>query len=288
MAARAPGAVAYGLVCLELEVGGQQLAHLRLGSGLAGDDGDPPARLGGAEGRVAAAHGPRRGDRMLLPHRAERRQRPRRHADDRATRRRRLDPRRHQALDRTRQRRRPRRRLGEGCGRRRRARVPRAHRRRPGSRRPRSRGKLSMRASIQCDVVLEGVRVPESAMLPGARGLSGPFACLNEARYGIAWGAMGAARSCLEAAIERGAQPRGVRAPDRKQAAHPGAARRHVRRVREGRAARPAPGPAEGARRAHSGADQRRQAQQRARGAADRAARPGRSSGATGSRARSP
>lgn len=64
-------------------------------------------------------------------------------------------------------------------------------------------GKLSMRASIQCDVVLDGVRIPESAMLPGARGLSGPFACLNEARFGIVWGAMGAARSCLEAAIGR-------------------------------------------------------------------------------------
>jgi len=64
-------------------------------------------------------------------------------------------------------------------------------------------GKLSMRASIQCDVVLEGVRVADSAMLPGARGLSAPFSCLNEARFGIAWGAMGAARSCLEAAIGR-------------------------------------------------------------------------------------
>jgi glutaryl-CoA dehydrogenase len=64
-------------------------------------------------------------------------------------------------------------------------------------------GKLSMRASIQCDVSLDGVRVPADAMLPGARGLSGPFACLNEARYGIVWGAMGAARSCLEAAIGR-------------------------------------------------------------------------------------
>ena len=64
-------------------------------------------------------------------------------------------------------------------------------------------GKLSMRASIQCDVSLDGVRVPADALLPGARGLSGPFACLNEARYGIVWGAMGAARSCLEAAIGR-------------------------------------------------------------------------------------
>ena len=64
-------------------------------------------------------------------------------------------------------------------------------------------GKLSMRASIQCDIALDGVRVPADAMLPGARGLSGPFACLNEARYGIVWGAMGAARACLEAAIGR-------------------------------------------------------------------------------------
>ena len=64
-------------------------------------------------------------------------------------------------------------------------------------------GKLSMRASIQCDIALDGVRVPADAMLPSARGLSGPFACLNEARYGIVWGAMGAARSCLEAAIGR-------------------------------------------------------------------------------------
>src|SRR5215212_9517283 len=61
--------------------------------------------------------------------------------------------------------------------------------------------KLSVRASIQCDIRLEDVRLPESAMLPGARGLGGPFACLNEARYGIIWGAMGAARDCYEAAL---------------------------------------------------------------------------------------
>jgi glutaryl-CoA dehydrogenase len=63
--------------------------------------------------------------------------------------------------------------------------------------------KLSMRASIQCDIQLDSVRVPESAMLPGARGLSGPFSCLDDARYGIIWGAMGAARACLEAALDR-------------------------------------------------------------------------------------
>ena len=61
--------------------------------------------------------------------------------------------------------------------------------------------KLSMRASIQCDVTLEDVELQESAMLPGAKGLAGPFACLNEARYGIVWGAMGAARDCYESAL---------------------------------------------------------------------------------------
>ena len=64
-------------------------------------------------------------------------------------------------------------------------------------------GKLSMRASVQCDIQLAGVRVGPAALLPGAEGLSGPFGCLNEARYGIVWGAMGAARSCLEVALER-------------------------------------------------------------------------------------
>ncbi|ABG04827.1 acyl-CoA dehydrogenase-like protein [Rubrobacter xylanophilus DSM 9941] len=62
--------------------------------------------------------------------------------------------------------------------------------------------KLSMRASIQCDIELGGVRVPAGAMLPGAAGLRAPFSCLNEARYGIIWGSMGAARDCYECALE--------------------------------------------------------------------------------------
>ncbi len=61
--------------------------------------------------------------------------------------------------------------------------------------------KLAMRASIQCDITLTDVRVPAGAVLPGAAGLRGPFACLNEARYGIIWGAMGAARDAYEAAL---------------------------------------------------------------------------------------
>jgi len=62
--------------------------------------------------------------------------------------------------------------------------------------------KLSMRASVQCDLLFEDVRLPESAMLPGAEGLKGPFACLNEARYTVIWGAMGAARDCYETALQ--------------------------------------------------------------------------------------
>jgi glutaryl-CoA dehydrogenase len=61
--------------------------------------------------------------------------------------------------------------------------------------------KLGMRASIQCDITLADVRLPAGALLPGVRGLKGPFACLNEARYGIMWGAMGAARDSYEVAL---------------------------------------------------------------------------------------
>ncbi len=62
--------------------------------------------------------------------------------------------------------------------------------------------KLSMRISVQCDLSLEDVRLPERAMLPEAKGLRGPFSCLSEARYGIIWGSMGAARDSYEAALE--------------------------------------------------------------------------------------
>ncbi|WP_285320878.1 acyl-CoA dehydrogenase family protein [Pseudarthrobacter sp. lyk4-40-TYG-27] len=62
--------------------------------------------------------------------------------------------------------------------------------------------KLSMRASIQCEIELSDVRLPADAVLPSVVGLKGPFSCLNEARYGIIWGAMGAARDAFEVALE--------------------------------------------------------------------------------------
>ncbi len=65
---------------------------------------------------------------------------------------------------------------------------------------PKIEGKLSLRASITGEIVLDGVEVGEDALLPNVQGLKGPFGCLNRARYGISWGAMGAAEACLAAA----------------------------------------------------------------------------------------
>ncbi|MFC1890104.1 acyl-CoA dehydrogenase family protein [Thermodesulfobacteriota bacterium] len=62
--------------------------------------------------------------------------------------------------------------------------------------------KMSLRASITSELVLDDVRVPEAARLPDAAGLKVPLMCLNEARYGISWGAMGAAMACYDAALE--------------------------------------------------------------------------------------
>ncbi len=65
---------------------------------------------------------------------------------------------------------------------------------------PKIEGKLSLRASITGEIVLDGVEVGEDALLPEVQGLKGPFGCLNRARYGIAWGTMGAAEACMNAA----------------------------------------------------------------------------------------
>lgn len=65
---------------------------------------------------------------------------------------------------------------------------------------PITKGKLSMRASVTGEIVLDEVRVPASAMLPGVQGLKGPLSCLTQARYGIGWGVLGAAMDCYERA----------------------------------------------------------------------------------------
>jgi glutaryl-CoA dehydrogenase len=65
---------------------------------------------------------------------------------------------------------------------------------------PKIGGKLSLRASVTGQIVMDEVEVPESALLPNVSGLAGPFGCLNRARYGISWGAMGAAEDCFHRA----------------------------------------------------------------------------------------
>jgi glutaryl-CoA dehydrogenase len=72
----------------------------------------------------------------------------------------------------------------------------------PGFSAPEIHKKISLRASVTSELVLQDVRVPEENMLPGATTLRGPLSCLNEARYGIVWGAVGSARACFEAALD--------------------------------------------------------------------------------------
>ncbi len=69
---------------------------------------------------------------------------------------------------------------------------------------PKIGGKLSLRASVTGEIVMDGVAVGEDALLPGVEGLKGPFGCLNRARYGISWGVMGAAEFCWTAALQYG------------------------------------------------------------------------------------
>ncbi len=70
----------------------------------------------------------------------------------------------------------------------------------PGFSTPKILGKMSLRASVTGEILLQDVEVPEDSLLPNAKGLAGPFGCLNKARYGIAWGAMGAAEDCWQRA----------------------------------------------------------------------------------------
>ena len=74
----------------------------------------------------------------------------------------------------------------------------------PGLSAPKIAGKLSLRASVTGEIVMEGVEVGEEALLPNVAGLKGPFGCLNRARYGISWGVMGAAEFCWHGARQYG------------------------------------------------------------------------------------
>ena len=136
---------------------------------------------------------------------------------------------------------------------------------------PKIGGKLSLRASVTGEIVMEGVVVPESALLPNVSGLKGPFGCLNRARYGISWGAMGAAEDCMHRARQY--------TLDRKQFNRPLAATQLVQKkladmqtdIALGLQASLAGRPADGRGQDGAGDDLHRQAQQLRQGARHRA-----------------
>ena len=95
---------------------------------------------------------------------------------------------------------------------------------------PKIEGKFSLRASITGMILMDEVFVPEENLLPHVEGLAGPFGCLNRARYGIAWGALGAAEFCWHAARELHAGAQAVRPAAGADPADPEEARRHADR----------------------------------------------------------
>ncbi len=139
---------------------------------------------------------------------------------------------------------------------------------------PKITGKLSMRVSVTGEIVLQDAVIPEENLLPNVKGLAGPFGCLNNARFGIAWGAMGAAEFCWHRARQY--------VLDRKQFGRPLAAnqliseeaRRHADRDRARACGRAAAGPHDGERHRRPAGGVDAQAQQLRQGAGDRAACP--------------
>ena len=144
------------------------------------------------------------------------------------------------------------------------------------------KGKLSLRASDTSELHLEDVHLPKDAILPKSGGLKSPLSCLTQARYGIAWGAIGAAMACYDEAV-RYAKNRVMF--DRPIGADPdpaGAARRHADRDHQGAAPDAAARPAQGRGHHDAGAGLARQAQQREHGVATCAREARRLLGANG------
>jgi glutaryl-CoA dehydrogenase len=130
--------------------------------------------------------------------------------------------------------------------------------------------KLSLRAEPTGEIIMDAVKVPADNLLPDASGLKGPFGCLNHARYGICWGAMGAAEACFEAARTYTLQRRAVWPAACRQSADPKKTRRHANRNRARASSSFTHRPAIGRGEARSGSDIARQAQQCGQGARHR------------------
>ncbi len=129
-------------------------------------------------------------------------------------------------------------------------------------------GKFSLRASTTSELGLHDCHVPDDAILPGAKGLRGPLSCLTQARYGIAWGGLGAAMECYYTALEYCEAADPVHGPaDRQPPARAGEARLDDHRDHQGAVPRPADGKAQGRREAQAAPCLDGQAQQRLGGA---------------------
>ena len=132
---------------------------------------------------------------------------------------------------------------------------------------PKIEGKFSLRASATGEIVMDDLFVPEENLLPGVRGLRGPFSCLNNARYGIAWGALGRGRILLARCAQLHARPQAVRPAACRQPADPEKARRYADRDHAGAARLPAARPPEGRGALSAGGDLDVEAQQLRQGA---------------------
>ncbi len=106
---------------------------------------------------------------------------------------------------------------------------------------PKIEGKFSLRTSVTGEIVMDDVHVPKENLLPHVEGLKGPFGCLNSARYGIAWGALGRGGILLARCAPVHAGPQAVRPAARRQPADPEEARRHADRDHARPAGLPAP-----------------------------------------------
>ena len=135
---------------------------------------------------------------------------------------------------------------------------------------PKIEGKFSLRASVTGMIMMDDVLVPEDAMLPEVKGLRGPFSCLNNARYGIAWGALGAAEFCWQAARDYTMQRMMFGRPAGGDAADPEEAGGHADRDHARSAGGAAAGPADRRGQRGAGDDQPAEAQQLRQGAGDR------------------
>ena len=139
---------------------------------------------------------------------------------------------------------------------------------------PKIEGKLSLRTSITGEIVLDDAFVPEENLLPNVKGLAGPFGCLNVARAGIAWGAIGRGRVLLAPRAPIRARPQAVRPAAGRQSAGAEEARRHADRDHARPARGAAPRPAAGGGQGGAARGLAAQAQQLRQGARHRAARP--------------